>query len=272
MSIKVRTSTHRLSFNPNPPPAPTGHESAERVADHPPIARVEALEKEHGWAVTGVSGTQISLSYKRAIEIVFDVTSFKPNQPNSQIDVRYIATDHDGTPRPATAERQFFLQLIRDYVRALPQSRTKISRMLHMVRAGWDMAAKVAKEIRLVNVTFPTKVTKTSDSSIAVVSGLMVVPLATRVEVTLRIQGIVGPGGVEIKVEPEARVCYGENFNIGKIAEFLAERVSGESGETAESGRSWSDALVLLHEKLLARGKKMGDGGDGLELHKGMMT
>ncbi|SPO07684.1 related to spindle pole body protein [Cephalotrichum gorgonifer] len=218
-------------------------------------ARVEALEKKHGWAVTGVLGTQISLCYKRAIEVVFDVTSFKPDQDNSSIDVWYVATNSHGTPRPATAELEFFLQLIRDHVRSVPQSRTKISRMLHMVGAGWDLAAKVANDIRLVNVTFPTKVVKTSDSSIAVVSSLMMVPLATRVEVTLNIRGAVGHGGVEVAVEPEAKVCYGESFNVGKITEFLSGRI-GSSRERGDGGESWSDVFVSLHEKLLARGQK----------------
>lgn len=205
--------------------------------------------------MTGASGTQVSLAYKRAIELVFDVSSFKQGQPASRIDVWYIATNRDGTAGPVTPEREFFLQLIRDCVRALPQSRTRISGMLGMVRAAWDAAERVAKDVRVANVTFPTKVTRTSDSSIAVVSSLMMTPLGTRVEVTLNVRGVVSEGGVQVSVEPAARVCYGENFNVEKIAEFLAGRI-GPSGEAKEGAESWSDVFVSLHERLLARGKK----------------
>lgn len=229
---------------------------AKNTADQSPnTARVEALEKEHGWSVTGASGTQVSLAYKRAIELVFDVSSFKQGQPNSRIDVWYIPTNHDGTARPVTPEREFFLQLIRDCVRALPQTRTRISAMLGMARAAWDAAERVAKDVRVANVTFPTKVTRTSDSSIAVVSSLMMAPLGTRVEVTLNVRGSVGESGVQVSVEPETRVCYGENFNAGKIAEFLAGRI-GASGEAKDGAESWSDVFVSLHEGLLARGRR----------------
>lgn len=195
----------------------------------------------------------MSLAYKRAIEVVFDVASFRPNQPGSRIDVWHIATNRDGSARAATPEREFFLQLIRDCVRALPQSRTRVSDMLNMVRTAWDSAERMAKDVRVLNVTFPTKVVRTSDSSIAVVSSIMVVPLATRVEVSLNMTGVAGTKGVEVAVEPEAKVCYGENFNVGKVNEFLG-------GKPAEESESWSDVLVSLHERLLARGKKGGSG------------
>lgn len=146
------------------------------------------------------------------------------------------------------------MQLIRDCVRALPQGRTKVSQMMDMVREAWDLAEEVAKDLRVVNSTFPTKVVKTSDSSIAVVSSVMVVPLGTRVEVTLNIRGSAGLGGVQMEVEPEAKVCYGENFNVGKIGEFLAARV----GRPGEGSESWSDVFVSLHERLLARRRKEG--------------
>lgn len=84
----------------------------------------------------------------------------------------------------------------------------------------------------------------------------MVVPLWTRVEVSLNVTGVASMKGVEATVEPEAKVCYGENFNVGKLNEFLGGRL----GKHAEESESWSDVLVSLHERLLARGKKGGSG------------
>jgi kinetochore protein Spc7/SPC105 len=215
---------------------------------------VDALEKEHGWAVTGVAGTQVSMTYKREIELVFDMASFQPNQPNSRIDLWYIAANRERSPEPSTVEKEFFLQGIRDHVRGLPQSRTKVRDLLHMVRAAWDRADHTTNDIRLLNVTFPTKVTKTSDSSVAVSSTLLLVPIQTKVEVLLGLTSTSTPGGVVVSIAPQASVVYGEHFNVDKIAEYLSTRIGTEAG--AEMEESWSNVVVELHERLLARGRK----------------
>lgn len=214
---------------------------------------MEALEKEHGWAVTGISGSTLSMTYKREIELVLEITSFQPKQPNSQIDLWYIADSRDVNPLPKTAEKEFFLQCIREHIRAMSQSRTKLSHLLNIVRAAWDKSNWVSREVRHINVTFPTKVTKTSDSSIAVTSSLLLAPLETRVEVAFNLKGSSGPEGVAVDVSTEATVVYGEQFNVGKVGEFLATRIGKSVGA---EGEQWSDVVVELYEKLIARGKK----------------
>ncbi|PWI73417.1 chromosome segregation protein [Purpureocillium lilacinum] len=216
-------------------------------------ARVETIEKKHGWAVTGLSGTTLSMTYKREIELVFDIASFQPHQPNSRIDLWYIADIREHNPVPKTAEIEFFLQCMRDGVRALPQSRTKMSAMLDAVRSGWDTAQLVAAQIRRVNITFPTTVIKTSDSSIAMTSSLLLKPLETRVEITLNLHGRSDPTGLGVGISAEARVVYGENFNVDKVGEFLMTRI----GDTARfEGEDWSNVVVELQQRLIARGRK----------------
>jgi kinetochore protein Spc7/SPC105 len=86
-------------------------------------------------------------------------------------------------------------------------------------------------------------------------SSLMLVPLKTRVEVGLVLDG--GEGG-EVTITPEARVVYGEQFNAKKMVDFLEGKV-GERVVAGGKGRGeavWSEALVELHGKLLARGQK----------------
>ncbi|KAK0753920.1 hypothetical protein B0T18DRAFT_291115, partial [Schizothecium vesticola] len=125
-----------------------------------------------------------------------------------------------------------------------------------VVGAAWDKANAVADRVRFVNLTFPTTVARLSDTSIRVKSSLMLVPLKTRVEVGLVLEG--GEGG-EVTVAPEARVVYGEQFNAKKMVDFLEGKVGGRvvAGKKGKGGEAvWSEALVELHGKLLARGQK----------------
>ncbi|EGX92733.1 chromosome segregation protein [Cordyceps militaris CM01] len=215
--------------------------------------RVDALEKKLGWAVTGVHGTTLSMAYKREIEIVFDVTSFQQGGTNSQIDLWYIADCREKDPVPRSAEKDFFLQCIRDYIRALQQSTTTISELLHVVQQSWNSATKVSSQIRRVNSTFPTQVRKTSDSSIEVVTSLLVVPLRTRVQVTLAFENQNATKGLDMNIVSSVAVVYGEHFNVNKIGEFLASRIGQHMGEMEEN---WSDIFVELHRRLVARGRK----------------
>ena len=221
------------------------------------------MEKQHGWAITGIAGNTISMAYQGEIELVFDVTAFQPDsEPSSAVDLWYVAASRERNPIPATPEKDFFLQCIRDVVRGLPQSQMKPSAMLGVVSAAWDKANAVAKHVRLLNVVFPTQVSKTSDSSISITSTLLLAPLKTKVEIAF---GLVHsqPGGqqVEVAVAPHARVVYGEQFNASKMNEFLATRIGTQVVVDNASGAgqqmaSWGDVVGELHAKLLAKGRK----------------
>jgi kinetochore protein Spc7/SPC105 len=208
------------------------------------------------------------MAYKRELELVFDMASFQAPAGQDQdqdqdqstttpIDVWYIGVAKDGTPRALSPEREFFLQVIRDHVRCLSQSRTPVHRMLHTVRAAWDISTTVVDNIALVNVTFPTKVIRTSDSSIEVRSSFLLPQMTTKVDVGLHIKGAVSADGIDVAVTPQARVIYGESFDADKIAEFLSARIStpSEASEGKETGL-WSDTFVALHDKLMARARK----------------
>lgn len=219
--------------------------------------KVDALEKQHGWAITGVQGTGVSMTYRREIELVFDAASFKTGQPNSRIDLWYVAAMRDHNPLPATPEREFCLQCIRDHVRGLGQSATKVSRMLKVVSMAWDRANVLANEVDQLNFTFPTSVLRTSDSSIAIRSSLLLAPLQTKVEIVMGIQSSAGSKGLDFIVSSQANVVYGEQFNAAKMADFLSSRVGDHVLIRSEKGSDlWCDVVSDLHSKLLARGKK----------------
>lgn len=193
------------------------------------------------------------MAYQREIELVLDIAAFKNHQPNSRIDLWYIADARERNPLPKTAEKEFFLQCIRDHIRALLQRRTRIPDLLNMVRIAWDKASLVSSQINRLNIAFPTAVTKTSDASVAMTSSLLLIPLETRVEATLHLLGESGPDGLEVSIKPEAKVVYGEHFNVGKVGEFLQTRIGNKVGD---GGEEWSDVIVELHERLIARGRR----------------
>lgn len=193
------------------------------------------------------------MTYKRDIELVFDMASFQPHQPNSRIDLWYIGDNRKTDAAPKTAEKEFFLQTIRDHVRGLPQNRTKVSHLLKIVRAAWDKGSLLSSQINQANITFPITINKTSDSSIALTASLLLVPLETRVEIIFNLSRGTGSDGVEVAIASEARVVYGEHFNFGKMNEFLVSKIGDKIGAREES---WSDVLVELRERLIARGRK----------------
>ncbi|KAK4229512.1 kinetochore protein spc7 [Podospora fimiseda] len=233
-------------------------------------AQTDKIEKKHGWAITGISGSTISMSYKRQIELVFDIASFqrgealsnsRKSRQNTPTDIWYIADKREGHQALVlTTEKEFFLQAMRDHVRALPQSSTHVKHMLGIVSAAWDNANTVANYVRLLNLSFPTTVTRTSDSSIAVTASLLLVPLQTRVEAVLNLKARSGEAGVEAVVNPEARVIYGEPFTVGKMTEFLNARVGGAVGEDSKNGAGekvgWDLAVLELYKRLLAKGAR----------------
>lgn len=224
-------------------------------------AKVDSLEHEYGWAITGVSGNNVSMTYRRDIELVFDALSFKPYgsdaaslQPlSSRIDLWYIAGNRELNPMPLTTEKDFFLQNIREFCRCLPQATTTVKELLDSVSTSWTKVLEVVKNVQSLSRSCPTKVSKTSDSSILARSTLLLVPLATKVDLQFNIHAQGTPSGLDVKVEPKCTVIYGERFNELKIAEFLENRTRGNNGEDR---KSWADIIAELEEKLLARGRK----------------
>ncbi|KAI1501177.1 Spc7-domain-containing protein [Biscogniauxia marginata] len=221
-------------------------------------AKVDGLEKKYGWAITGIADTTISMTYQREIELVFDVSSFQGKSPNSRIDLWYVAANREHNPQPATPEKEFFVQCIRDYVRGMAQAQTKICEMLDAVSAAWKKANHVAENVRLLNCTFPTTVSRTSDSDIAIRSMLLLTTLETKVEISFSLHSKSSQGSVEVAVVPQARVVYGEHFKADKVTEYLANRI-GTSVVTKDENNgveSWSDIILELQGRLIARGRK----------------
>ncbi|GAW16708.1 hypothetical protein ANO14919_061450 [Xylariales sp. No.14919] len=223
-------------------------------------AKVDNLETRYGWAISGLAGTTISMTYEREIELAFDASSFRGGNgaSHSQIDLSYIAANRNGEALPPSPEKEFFVRCIRDHVRGMAQAQTGIPAVLRAVSRAWKMANHVAANVRLLNCTFPTNVIRKSDSSIAIRSTLLLTALETKVEIMLVLHPENTPDGLQVAIAPQARVVYGEHFKIDNVVDYLATRIGGSvtmKEEGLETG-SWSDVVVELHERLLARGRK----------------
>jgi kinetochore protein Spc7/SPC105 len=229
------------------------------------LAKVDSIQHQYGWTITGVSGSTTSMTYQKDIELVFDASSFsstvspfQPEQPSeSRIDLWYIGASRELNPSPMTAEKEFFLQSIRDHTRGLSQSKTTVKDLLRSVSVSWNKASSIVDEIRLLNVSCPTQISKTSDNSIAIKSTLLIAPLTTKVEISIDLSSRSSDDGIHVEILPSALVVYGERFNEGKMGEFLLNRCGNVVEEKGKSAKAcWGDAVVELGEKLLARGRK----------------
>lgn len=229
------------------------------------IAKVDDIEKQTGWALSSsTKDCSLILSYQREIEIVFNTPAFAGLTPgNGRIDVWYTAANRDRNPQPATPEKEFFVGCIRDHLKGLVQAQTKPKDLLDMVSSAWKKAKYISENVRILNSTFITKVTRTPSSSMAVRATVLLAPLKTKVELTFAIHGRSTPNGIEFTIKPEAQVVYGEQFKVDKIVEFLVTKIGTRVDSEHAYGNgersnlmTWSDTVVELKERLLARGRK----------------
>ncbi|EAQ92612.1 hypothetical protein CHGG_00847 [Chaetomium globosum CBS 148.51] len=248
--------------------------SSEEIRKHK--AQTDAIEKQHGWAISSIAGTTLTMRYKREIELVFDLATLqqppkKQQQSNTPIHLHYIAD----SPRQCPFEKEFVLRHLRAHLQTSPP--TSPRHLLSTVSAAWTQAAAVTEHIRRLNLSFPTTTAavaladgegegEPSASAVAVTASVLVAPLQTRVEVVLTLKARSrdgGGGGLEVVAVPEVRVVYGEPFNVGKMTEFLAGRIGrvGGAGGDGDGGKEggemgWDEAVLELYQKLLAKGKQ----------------
>lgn len=232
--------------------------------------KVDLLEAKYGWTITGVSGSTISMTYLKEIELVFDASSFlsrslsaSTQSSASRIDLWYIAATRHDHPIPSTPEKDFLLQCTRDHIRSLVQSATPIKTLLSAVSQSWDVAKSVEGCIRGLRIICPTTVHKTGDSTMTVQADLLIRELTSKVRIQWALECLapsdkIATGGINVKMTPSVKVVYGERFNESKMGDFLVSRC-GDHVVLEDSKRenmSWIQATLELREKLIARGRK----------------
>ncbi|KAI9769163.1 MAG: hypothetical protein M1839_003798 [Geoglossum umbratile] len=227
-------------------------------------ANVDALEKKYGWTISAVSGSTLTMTYRRDIELSFDVSSLLPNDisrpaaktENSPIELSYIADRREYHPQQLTTSRTFVLLNLRAQLGRLQQSATKVKDLLKLVSEAWNKANIIEEDVRLLNLYCPTEAVIPDDGSrkLLVKSTLLLASRATKVETVFA----VAPGGEHasntLEVEPNARVIYGEQLDERKVSEFLAGKVAGTVLSGTQGG--WGAAVRGLGERLIGKGKK----------------
>ena len=211
--------------------------------------------------MSSVTGTAMSMTYNRTIQLHFSPSAFLSNGPdeeastgeNAPIGLTYIADADEYNPLPVTTEKRFFLQIIRAQLQCLQQSRTKLKDLLGFVSSSWDMAIIVAEEARTLGIGYLTETIIKADEVIAVCCVIYLKTMQTKVEANFEVKVRSGEGHSQLSliVKPTVRVCYGETLNEKKMSEFLESRIKGVEGYGV-----WAQATRELEEKLMSRGKK----------------
>lgn len=226
--------------------------------------RADALERQYGWMITSVPENGVTMSYRRQIEIMFDMASFLPNRgasrplkaENSPFDIRYIAERYEYEPSPFTVEKQFFVQRTKMHLQGLQQGSIHVKDLLASVGSSWDKAHAVVEEIRLVNIQGFTETVITAERCLTVTCTLILPDVQTKIKAVFDVTTSSEEASLSVKVQPTATVVYGERFNESRMTEYLKARIEGVvSVESKGPKGSWGRAVGALMEKLRAQGK-----------------
>ncbi|KAI9680370.1 MAG: hypothetical protein M1829_001256 [Trizodia sp. TS-e1964] len=223
-------------------------------------AKVDSFESKHGWNITAAAGSHVTMTFRREIQLGFNLSSFLANKsssqfptaPNSSIGLSYIAMDREQQPLVLSTERKFFIQAMRAHLQRLDQGRTKLKDLLGLVSSLWRKADTVAEQIRRLNQMFMTKVAIESESELSVKASVLLATLLTKIEIELQVTA--NPEG-EFSVIPSARVVYGNSLNDAKMGEVLAVKICGMV-DSDQPGDLWVSAVRDLEARLIARGKR----------------
>ncbi|EDU50161.1 Spc7 domain containing protein [Pyrenophora tritici-repentis] len=220
-------------------------------------AKVTALEQAHGWSITSASSTSITMTHLNDLELYFAPSAFATGSdtPNASISLAYIGDSATPHPRPLTTSKRFFLQLIRAHLHCIPQSQTRISSLLSLVKNGWATALAVAAGVRWLEHSYITEEYILSDERMAISTNMLLPTLQTKIRATFEVGVVLGKEGIETDVSTRAEVVYGEKYGEEKMGAFLRDFCGNE---VKEEGRMsvWADAMLDLGARLKKTGRK----------------
>ncbi|KAF2738454.1 Spc7-domain-containing protein [Polyplosphaeria fusca] len=219
--------------------------------------KVMALEQAYGWTITSATSTTITMTHESDLELFFTPSAFATgaNTPNASISLTYVGDSATPHPRPLTTSKRFFLQLMRAHVHCIPQSQTRISQLLSVVKKSWTSALAVAEGVRWLQHTHVTDECILSDERMAISSSVLLACLQTKIRATFEIGVCMGEDGVEAQVDIEASLVYGEKYNADKMGAFLRDFCGAQLRSGEEMG-VWADAVADLVGRLVATGRK----------------
>lgn len=220
-------------------------------------AKVYALEQAHDWSITSASSTSITMTHKNDLELYFQPSAFATggNTANASIALAYIGDSATPHPRPLTTSKRFFLQLIRAQLHCIPQSQTRISSLLSLVKHAWTTALAVAEGVRWLEHNYITEEFILSDERMGISANMLLPTVQTKVKTTFEIGVGFGKESVETEVDIKAEVVYGEKYGEEKMSAFLRDFCGNEIRDK-DGMAVWADAMVDLGARLRKTGRK----------------
>jgi kinetochore protein Spc7/SPC105 len=197
------------------------------------------------------------MTHMNDLELYFMPSAFATgsNTPNESISLAYIGDSATPHPRPLTTSKRFFLQLIRAHLHCIPQSQTRISSLLALVKNSWATALAVAEGVRWLEHDYITDEFILSDERMAIAANMLLPTLQTKVKVTFDVGVSLGKEGVETDVSAKAEVVYGEKYGEEKMGAFLRD-FCGNEIKNEEGMVVWADAMLDLSARLKKTGRK----------------
>jgi kinetochore protein Spc7/SPC105 len=220
-------------------------------------ARVSTIEQEHGWSITSASSSSITMTHRNDLELYFQPSAFLTggNTPNGSISLAYVGDSATPHPRPLTTSKRFFLQLIRAHLHCVPQSQTRISDLLAVVKHGWATALAVVDGVRWLEHNYITEESILSDERIGISANMLLPTLQTKVKVTFEVGVSLSSEGVQTDVGPRAEIVYGEKYGEEKMGAFLRD-FCGNEVRKIDDMAVWADGMLDLAARLRKTGRK----------------
>jgi kinetochore protein Spc7/SPC105 len=220
-------------------------------------AKVSALEQTHAWSITSASSTSITMTHSNDLELYFQPSAFMTggNTPNQSISLAYVGDSATPHPRPLTTSKRFFLQLIRAYLHCIPQSQTRISDLLTVVKNGWATALAVVDGVRWLEHTYITEEFILSDERMGISANMLLPTLQTKVKVTFEVGVSLSSDGVQTDVSTRAEIVYGEKYGEEKMGAFLRD-FCGSEVKKIDDMAVWADGMLDLATRLRKTGRK----------------
>jgi kinetochore protein Spc7/SPC105 len=197
------------------------------------------------------------MTHLNDLELYFQPPSFATGDdtPNGSISLAYVGDSAIPHPRPLTTSKRFFLQLIRASLHCIPQSQTRITDLLTLVKHGWTTALAVAEGIRWLEHTYVTDEFILSDDRMGISANMLLPTLQTKVKVTFDIGVSLSSEGINTDVVTKAEVVYGEKYGEEKMSAFLRD-FCGTEVRKHDDMVVWADGLLDLAERLRKTGRK----------------
>jgi kinetochore protein Spc7/SPC105 len=197
------------------------------------------------------------MTHLNDLELYFEPSVFATgeNTPNGSISLAYIGDSATPHSRSLTTSKRFFLQLIRAHLHGIPQSQTRISSLLSLVKNAWATAIAVAEGVRWLEHSYITEESILSDERMAISTNMLLPTLQTKIKATFEVGVGLGKEGFETDVVIKAEVVYGEKYGEEKMGAFLRD-FCGNEVKDEKSMSVWADGMLDLAARLKKTGRK----------------